>query len=400
MKFEKLGNICYVRNGYAFKSELFNDDGVPIIRISDINDNYVTSKNSIRILYDKAFEQFKLSKGDILIAMSGATTGKYGIYCSEEIGYQNQRVGCFVIKDKAILDNTYLLQNLKYLKPKIEKKAHGSGQPNISAKAIEDFEIPLPSLPAQLHIASLLSKAESLIAQRKESIRLLDEFLKSTFLEMFGDPVRNEKGWKKTKLSDVCTKIGSGSTPNGGKESYHKEGISLIRSLNVHNDEFVYDDLAFIDDKQAHELRNVVIEQNDVLLNITGASVARCCVVPKGILPARVNQHVSILRPDANKLNHLFLSRMFTARAYQLYLIKNAKSKGATRESITKEYLEMLEIILPPIKLQNRFAQIVEKTEALKTQYQQSLLEFENLYGSLSQRAFKGELTVDKAVSV
>ena len=90
---------------------------------------------------------------------------------------------------------------------------------------------------------------------------------------------------------------------------------------------------------------------------------------------------------------------MFTARAYQLYLIKNAKSKGATRESITKEYLEMLEIILPPIKLQNRFAQIVEKTEALKTQYQQSLQELENLYGSLSQKAFKGELTRSKPVT-
>lgn len=294
--------------------------------------------------------------------------------------------------------------NLEYIKSylnytNLNKYIKGATRGKLNKGVLENILIPLPPLPDQLHIANILSKAESLIAQRKESITLLDEFLKSTFLEMFGDPVRNAKGWKKTKLSDVCTKIGSGSTPNGGKESYHKEGISLIRSLNVHNDEFVYNDLAFIDDKQAHELRNVVIEQNDVLLNITGASVARCCVVPKGILPARVNQHVSILRPDANKLNHLFLSRMFTARAYQLYLIKNAKSKGATRESITKEYLEMLEIILPPIKLQNRFAQIVEKTEALKTQYQQSLQELENLYGSLSQKAFKGELTRSKPVT-
>jgi len=96
MKFDRLGNICTVRNGYAFKSELFNEDGVPVIRISDISGNNVTSENSIRTPYDKAFEAFKLSKGDILIAMSGATTGKYGIYSSDEIGYQNQRVGCFV----------------------------------------------------------------------------------------------------------------------------------------------------------------------------------------------------------------------------------------------------------------------------------------------------------------
>lgn len=211
---------------------------------------------------------------------------------------------------------------------------------------------------------------------------------------MFGDPVRNEKGWEKVVLGNVCGKIGSGSTPRGGKESYHSEGISLIRSLNVHNDTFVYKDLAFIDDKQAHELRNVIIEENDVLLNITGASVARCCIVPKEILPARVNQHVSIIRPDANILNPRFLSRMFTCENYQLKLVKDAKSKGATREAITKEELELMKVIAPPKQLQTQFAQIVEKTETLKTQYQQSLQELENLYGSLSQKAFRGELSI------
>lgn len=257
-------------------------------------------------------------------------------------------------------------------------------------KYLKEKKLPVAEYSDQLHIAKLLSKAENLIAQRKESISLLDEFLKSTFLEMFGDPVRNEKGWEIVVLGNVCRKIGSGSTPRGGKESYHQEGISLIRSLNVHNDEFVYKDLAFIDDNQAHELRNVIVEESDVLLNITGASVARCCIVPKEILPARVNQHVSILRPEANVLNPLFLSRMFTSENYQLKLVKDAKSKGATREAITKEEIELMKVIAPPIELQTQFAQIVEKTEALKTQYQQSLQELENLYGSFSQKAFRG----------
>jgi type I restriction enzyme S subunit len=290
--------------------------------------------------------------------------------------------------------------NLEYLKnylnyTNLNKHIKGATRGKLNKSVLENLLIPVPSLPDQLHIANLLSKAENLIAQRKESIRLLDEFLKSTFLEMFGDPVRNEKGWEKVVLGNVCGKIGSGSTPRGGKESYHSEGISLIRSLNVHNDTFVYKDLAFIDDKQAHELRNVIIEENDVLLNITGASVARCCIVPKEILPARVNQHVSIIRPDANILNPRFLSRMFTCENYQLKLVKDAKSKGATREAITKEELELMKVIAPPKQLQTQFAQIVEKTEALKTQYQQSLQELENLYGSLSQKAFKGELNIN-----
>jgi len=95
-------------------------------------------------------------------------------------------------------------------------------------------------------------------------------------------------------LKEITKKIGSGATPTGGKNSYKKEGISLIRSLNVYDFFFDYDDLAFIDDKQAAGLANVTVEQDDILLNITGASVARCCMVPDNVLPARVNQHVSM----------------------------------------------------------------------------------------------------------
>lgn len=215
---------------------------------------------------------------------------------------------------------------------------------------------------------------------------------------MFGDSVRNEKGWDKVQLSDACKKIGSGATPKGGKESYHKEGISLIRSLNVHNDEFSYDDLAFIDETQAHELRNVEVEENDVLLNITGASVARCCIVPKNVLPARVNQHVSIIRPKGEVFNSIFLSRLFTSENYQKFLIKKSKSKGATREALTKEEIELFKLIAPPVILQNQFAAIVKKTEALKEQFKASLSDLENLYGSLSQRAFKGKLDLSALI--
>lgn len=242
----------------------------------------------------------------------------------------------------------------------------------------------------------MLSKAEALLKQRKESIDLLDEFLKSTFLDMFGDPILNEKGWKLTRLSNVCKKIGSGSTPRGGKESYIEEGISLIRSLNVHNNEFVFKDLAHISEKQAYNLRNVIVEKDDVLLNITGASVARSCIVPEKVIPARVNQHVSIIRTDLKILIPCFLNRVFTSENYQNYLIRTARSKGATREAITKEEIELFKIPVPPISLQNQFVLIVEKTETLKSKIQVSLHELENLFGSLSQRAFKGKLDLSK----
>ena len=183
---------------------------------------------------------------------------------------------------------------------------------------------------------------------------------------MFGDPVSDSKGWKKVICKDISLKIGSGATPSGGNSSYKEEGISLIRSMNVHNNKFVYKDLAFIDDEQAKKLKNVIIEENDILLNITGASVARCCIVPSEIIPARVNQHVSIVRTKQDIIIPVFLCYQFTNDTYQRMLWNIATSGGATREAITKQQVENLEVIVPPIELQNKFADFVKQVDKLK----------------------------------
>jgi type I restriction enzyme, S subunit len=112
---------------------------------------------------------------------------------------------------------------------------------------------------------------------------------------------------KKIRLGDVCLKIGSGATPRGGSEVYLDSGVSLIRSQNIYNEGFKRDGLVFINSRHAEELGNVVVQEGDVLLNITGDSVARSCQVPDQVLPARVNQHVAIIRPDAKLLDPAFL---------------------------------------------------------------------------------------------
>jgi type I restriction enzyme S subunit len=205
---------------------------------------------------------------------------------------------------------------------------------------------------------------------------------------MFGDPVRNEKGWFMERLDNLTSKIGSGATPSGGRESYQNEGVSLIRSMNVYDNGFKYKDLAFLNEDQAEKLKNVTVEENDVLFNITGASVCRCCIVPPGILPARVNQHVSILRPKNETLTPIFLSRLLVSENCKKQLLGIGTQGGATREAITKEQLEKFEIILPPIVLQIRFAERIQLIEAQKQQAQASLQKAEDLFNSLLQRAF------------
>ena len=139
--------------------------------------------------------------------------------------------------------------------------------------------------------------------------------------------------------------------------------------MNVYNNRFEYKDLAHITDEQAEQLDNVTIEKKDVLLNITGASVARCCVVPDDLLPARVNQHVSIIRCK-EKIIPEFVCCMFTEDNYQRLLWNIATAGGATREAITKQQIEELTLIVPPTNLQMQYINFVYQVDKLKLKAQ------------------------------
>lgn len=166
--------------------------------------------------------------------------------------------------------------------------------------------------------------------------------------------------WHNFKLKDITTKIGSGSTPTGGSGAYKTEGISLIRSQNVLDYKFTDDGLAFIDDDQAYGLRNVIVEANDVLLNITGDSVARCCGAPINWLPARVNQHVAILRSNPEKLDHRFLKYSLLASKEELLILSEI---GGTRNALTKGMIEDYEVSLPPLPEQKAIASVLSSLD-------------------------------------
>ena len=162
--------------------------------------------------------------------------------------------------------------------------------------------------------------------------------------------------WDAVRLADVTSLISTGATPRGGKRVYQSEGISLIRSQNVYDHEFTPEGLAYIDDSAAYKLRRVNVEKDDVLLNITGDSIARCCIVPKWVLPARVNQHVAIIRPS-DKLNSIFLQKYLSHPQVKAYMLRH--DSGGTRKAITKGHIGSFLIPLPPLDEQNRIAHIL-----------------------------------------
>ena len=166
--------------------------------------------------------------------------------------------------------------------------------------------------------------------------------------------------WKETTLGELTTKIGSGATPRGGSNSYKDEGISLIRSQNVLDLQFTTNGLAFIDNEQAEGLKNVIVEKKDVLLNITGDSVARVCMVPNFVLPARVNQHVSIIRADIEKAIPEYLLYNLISQKEELLMQSEI---GATRKAITKGMIEQFELKIPSLEEQRAIASVLSSLD-------------------------------------
>ena len=239
----------------------------------------------------------------------------------------------------------------------------------------EDFcnlKIPIPSIEQQQKIVSEYEAVTRRIRLNEQIIAKLEETAQALYRKMFVDGIDKEnlpEGWRMGTLGEICCKIGSGATPKGGKECYINTGTSFIRSMNVFNLRFNQDELAHITLQQAKTLDAVSVESRDILLNITGVSVARCCMVPDSILPARVNQHVMIIRP--NKIIHSY---------YLLFLLYFSKEKllgisqsGSTREAITKSEIERLSILVPSIEYVYNF----DREVSLIFQYK-ALLEEEN----------------------
>ena len=191
--------------------------------------------------------------------------------------------------------------------------------------------------------------------------------------------------WEYIRLGDVCTKIGSGATPKGGATVYIDEGTSFIRSQNIYNLEFSHEGLAHITEDAAKKLNGVAVQKDDVLINITGDSVARTCMVPDAVLPARVNQHVAIVRPDSNRLNPRFLNYYLTSPYMQSLMLGLAVGKGASRNAMTKDMIANFDILCPPIEIQESIVGILSTYDALIENNQRQI----KLLEEAAQRLYK-----------
>ncbi len=235
---KKLGTVCQLKNGYAFKSDKYESLGVPVIRISDINGGIVSSQKAVRVKANEDYDNYLVEDNDILVAMSGATTGKFGIYKSKEKAYQNQRVGKFKILDEAVLNNEFLFHQINSLKRQIEKDAYGGAQPNISSNKIEQMQIVVPPLPEQqalvAKIEELLSELDNGKQQLLTAQKQLKVYRQSLLKWAFEGKLTNKnvkegelpKGWKIVTIGDVF-EVHIGSTLLKRNNANYWEEISI-----------------------------------------------------------------------------------------------------------------------------------------------------------------------------
>lgn len=260
----------------------------------------------------------------------------------------------FEIIDRTLLDENYLM--MWFRRPEFDRicwlHTDGSVRGGITWDDICRLELPVPALEEQREIVRSYKAISERIAIKKQINDNLVETLSAIYKELFSDA---ETRFPKMPLQKICSKIGSGATPKGGKTAYISEGISLIRSTNVFDFNFEYGDLAHINQSQADALANVIVEPNDVLFNITGVSVARCCMVPADVLPARVNQHVMIIRPIMGETMSYYIMFTLCAADNKAKLLGIGQS-GSTREAINKQELESFEIPIPDETTLNQFS--------------------------------------------
>jgi type I restriction enzyme, S subunit len=394
---KSLGDVCKTGSGgtpLKSKKEFYDNGTIPWLMSGEVSQGEVHV--ATRFITQKGLENSSariFPKNTVLVAMYGATAGQVGILKFESS--TNQAVCGILPSEQFIPEFLYYLFLSK--KDELISQATGNAQPNISQIKIKNTHVPIIKLSEQQRIVTILDKAfegiATATANAKKNLANARELFESYLQSVL---TNKSEDWEKRKLIEITNKIGSGATPRGGNKSYKVEGISLIRSMNVHDFEFREKKLAFIDEQQAKELNNVTLEENDVLLNITGASVARCCVVPKSYLPARVNQHVSIIRARSEIIDSIFLNLLLVSKFYKDQLLLTG-GQGATRQAITKAQLEIFEVSFPKsIEAQKflvaKFDALSDETKRLEAIYQQKLIALDELKKSILNQAFTGQL--------
>ncbi len=384
----RLGDICEVLNGYAFKSEEYTSSGVRIIRISNVQKGYIEDTAPAFYPIDTTdIEKYTLYEDDLLISLTG-NVGRVALLKKEFLpAALNQRVACLRLKDSAQYDKSFLycFLNSDYFENKCIQSAKGVAQKNMSTEWLKEYQIPNLSLVEQKEIAAVLNKISELISARTMQLSKMDKFVKSRFIELFGMPGTDAFGWGLVPLGSTCninpkksldSRLVSGAVvsfvPMPAVTEHGKIDATAIKEYDEVKTGFTY------------------FAENDVLF----AKITPCMENGKGAVAKGLHNGIGfgstefhVLRPISGKTDPYWIYTLTTFSQFRMDAASNMTGSAGQRR-VPASFLENYRVSLPPIALQEQFAAFVEQVDKSKLAIRQSLEKLETLKKALMQQYF------------
>ncbi|MGX6510106.1 restriction endonuclease subunit S [Rhodococcus sp. SJ-2] len=364
------------------------------IRITDIDENGCLNSNRVAPDGDEgSWAKALLNPGDLLFARSGATVGKAYLHSdgSQPAVYAGYLIKFELDLDRAVPEYVFrYTQSLQYWRW-IANSQRVVAQPNINAQQYAALPIPLPPIEEQRRIAAILDHADALRAKRREALARLDELTQSIFVDMFGDPALNPRGWTVAELGSLADKFSDGPFGSNLKSSHYvDEGVRVIRLQNIGVGEFVDKDRAYVAEDHYSTLSHHDCRPGDVLVGTLGEPNLRACVQPEWLQIALNKADCVQVRPKIGTSNAEFLVGLLNQKSTEK--MAHALVLGQTRARISMGRLRGLKVPVPPFELQLEYAERVQGIGRLKFHHQAALAELDALFSSLQSRAFRGEL--------
>ncbi|APR70901.1 MULTISPECIES: restriction endonuclease subunit S [Acinetobacter] len=391
---KKISTFCKTGSGGTpsrSNNAFFENGTIPWVKSGELKNRYITEVEEY--ITDLAVEKSSaklVSKGSLLIAMYGATVGEVSQLTFDAT--TNQAI-CNIQPDENVCDVNYLYRFLEASKSYLLSRRVGGGQPNISQGVIKDLDVPLPPLAEQRRIASILDQADELRQKRQQAIEKLDQLLQATFIDMFGDPVSNPKGWDKLTIEKMLNneKYSLKRGPFGGalkKEIFVESGYLVYEQYHALNNDFSFQRY-FIDEDKYKELKAFNVKPKDIIVSCSGVNLGRLAEVPEGSPAGIINQ--ALLKISLNQsiiLNDIFIDIFMHPSFKKAFYgdFRGAAIPNFPPMSVFKEF----EFIVPPLEIQKKYQSVKSQVKALQKNHQ--LADEMNLFSSLQNQAFNGTL--------
>lgn len=374
----KLGDVATYINGCAFKPSDWSFQGVPIVRIQNLTGSFSETN-----YYDKPYNsKYEINNGDVLISWSASL----GVYVwNKGTAILNQHI-FKVVFDKINIDKNYFVFAVKSLLEKMEKQTHGATMKHITKPLFDNMSFPLPEMEEQKKIAARLDAVSDLLAKQKQLLAEQDTLIQSLFYNMFGDPIKNNKGWKIENLGNIAELVDGDRGKNYPKESdFSNNGYCLfLNTGNINDMKFDFSNCQFISKEKDSILRKGKLERKDIVFTTRG-TIGKIAFYDASVSyeHIRINSGMVIIR------NLIGISFIFFLHYFSNPLIYKNLLSGTAQPQIPIGNLQKAKIILPPLELQEKFAAIVEQIESEKSKIKSAIAETQTLFNALMAEYFE-----------